>query len=355
MTIHSNPSAEQACFHPKPDGRTDPAGEAGWYLQRERENRGIPLDKAGQDTGIHPYHLQALERGDLSALPERGEALRMVGVYARYLGFDPQPLVAHYGKLVEDRKADEKAFSSARVVAFPLIERLKSATSGAGGVAASVLAVMVLFGGGVWMFASGDREGGADGAVVVAAAPAEGGAVADAPEAGGEKGEKGVRTVASISRLSEEALEDDSPASGAGSMAELIARTVPGIAAPEERRQVAAAARKGDAAAAAATEAKAERKLAVPGGAAAKGFVLRATGDIWVRIEDAGGNTLFSGLMKRGDTYTVPKKKGLTIIARDGSLLEWLMDGRVMGRLAAPGEVLVGAPLTPEALKKAKG
>ena len=24
----------------KPDGMVDPAGEAGWYLQRERENRG---------------------------------------------------------------------------------------------------------------------------------------------------------------------------------------------------------------------------------------------------------------------------------------------------------------------------
>ena len=349
MTIHSNPSAEQAYFHPKPDGRTDPAGEAGWYLQRERENRGIPLDKAGQDTGIHPYHLQALERGDLSALPERAEALRMVGVYARYLGFDPQPLVAHYGKLMTSEKPQEKAFSSAKVVAFPLIERLKSATSGAGGVAASILAVVLLFGGGLWLFMPGAAQKEEGAVVVTAENAAKQGAAPAAPESGG----KGVRTVASISQLSEEALKDDEAQGGPGSMAELIARTVPGIAAPQEQQKIAEASQ-GDETAAPAP-AKAEKALAPPSGAAAKGFVLRATGDIWVRIEDASGNTLFSGLMKKGDTYTVPKKKGLTIIARDGSLLEWLMDGKVMGRLTAPGEVLVGAPLTPEALSRGKG
>ena len=40
-------------FRPKPDGDLNPAGEAGWYLQREREKRGRDLD-AGQRSDRHP-------------------------------------------------------------------------------------------------------------------------------------------------------------------------------------------------------------------------------------------------------------------------------------------------------------
>ena len=74
----------------------DPAGEAGWYLQRERENRGETLDDASAATGIHPYHLEAIEYGDMTHMPERLDALEMIGTYAQYLGFDPEPLVEHY-------------------------------------------------------------------------------------------------------------------------------------------------------------------------------------------------------------------------------------------------------------------
>jgi len=85
------------------------------------------------------------------------------------------------------------------------------------------------------------------------------------------------------------------------------------------------------------------------------GFVLRAVQDTWVRIEDKNGSVVFSGQLNAGDTYTVPKREGLLIITRDGSFLEWLMDGKVMGRLSAPGKVLVGQPLDPRSLGRRKG
>ncbi len=361
MNIHSQaiPQAH-AHFRPKPDGATDPAGEAGWYLQRERENLGIPLDKAGQDTGIHPHHLEAIEMGNLEGLPERSQALRMIGSYARYLGFDPKPLVAHYGRLMpRDNKAGElaaRAFSSARIISFPLVERLRSATSGAGGVVASLLAGMILFGGAVWaLMPAGDDDGKA---VEVAAS----GETAAPGKQSGE-GTEGVRTVASISRVAEERLTDDGKP-GVGSMAELIERTV--LQKEKAAPLKAAAAKKPDVNGKTATRPlpnSVKKTAAAPStardgaakGAPGKGLVLRASADIWVRIEDEEGNTLYSGLMKAGDTYTVPDKKGLSIIARDGSLLEWLIGGKVMGKLAAPGEVLVGEPLDPRALARRKG
>ncbi len=374
MNIHTSSNAAQAHFRPKPDGRQDPAGEAGWYLQREREKRGVPLDKAGQDTGIHPYHLEAIEMGNLAALPERAQALRMVAAYARYLGFDPQPLIRHYERLLPQQEGRSgRAFSSAKIIAFPVIERLRSVTSGAGGVVASVLAVVVLFGIGVWLITPGAEV---QGPVVVAQEDAAEGASGAGVTDARNTDERGVRTVSSISRLAEEALQDDASAgqetaAGVGSIEELIARTIPGVAqdaAMDDAKK--AAGRIGKAAVQVAGRGveDAGSQPSAAGGKAAKttvataktrnipgGFVLRAVKDTWVRIEDENGTVVFSGQMNAGDTYTVPKREGLLIITRDGSFLEWLMDGRVMGRLSAPGKVLVGQPLDPRELGRRKG
>ncbi len=364
MNIHTSSTAARAHFRPKPDGTQDPAGEAGWYLQRERENRGVPLDKAGQDTGIHPYHLEAIEMGDLSALPERAQALRMVAAYARYLGFDPQPLVRHYERLLPRQEGSSgRAFSSAKIIAFPLIERLRSVTSGAGGVVASVLAVVVLFGAGVWLITPGEKP---QGQVVVAREDAVDDMPAGPATTAGNVDEPGVRTVSSISRLAEEALKDDmsagkEPAAGVDSIEELIARTIPGVAQDAALNEGKSAAGRGRKTSTRVAEgeltkiAVSSRAVSAESRGVSRGFVLRAVKDTWVRIEDENGSVVFSGQMKAGDTYTVPKREGLLIITRDGSFLEWLMDGRVMGRLSAPGKVLVGQPLDPDKLGRRKG
>jgi cytoskeleton protein RodZ len=81
---------------PKPDGILDPAGEAGWFLMREREDRGLTLEQTSELIGIHPYHLEAIELGNMTNMPSRAEALEMIAAYATYLGFEPEPLLQHY-------------------------------------------------------------------------------------------------------------------------------------------------------------------------------------------------------------------------------------------------------------------
>jgi cytoskeleton protein RodZ len=73
----------QATFRERPDGSADPAGEAGWFLQRERQRREIDIEQAADETGIHAYHLDAIEWGDLTRLPARMETLKMAGLYAQ--------------------------------------------------------------------------------------------------------------------------------------------------------------------------------------------------------------------------------------------------------------------------------
>ena len=70
------PQQQFEYFRTKPDGDIDPAGEAGWYLQRERETKGISLEQASAACGVHASHIEGIEMGDLTQLPPRSEALR---------------------------------------------------------------------------------------------------------------------------------------------------------------------------------------------------------------------------------------------------------------------------------------
>jgi cytoskeleton protein RodZ len=161
----------RASFRDKPDGETDPAGEAGWYLEREREARGLSLEEAGEAVGIHPYHLEAIELGDMTCMPERLEALEMIGAYAQFLGFDPEPLVEHYALFLPvpplaaeiRHPANPAPLSSAKILAFGRLPRfpkfrLTGVPGGAGGLVASLAAVMLLFAGASYLLIPNDGE-----------------------------------------------------------------------------------------------------------------------------------------------------------------------------------------------------
>src|SRR5262245_31000960 len=148
-------------FRPKPDGELNPAGEAGWYLQREREKRGLSLDQISEATGIHPYHVEAIEVGDLTRLPQRLEALEMIGIYGEYMGFEPEPLVTHYAAFLprpQDAQgtahpANPGPLSSAKILKFGKMPpfRIKSVPGGAGGVIGSCFAAILLFATASWV------------------------------------------------------------------------------------------------------------------------------------------------------------------------------------------------------------
>src|SRR5262245_36064922 len=156
---------EEALYRPKPDGSINPIGETGWFLQRERERRGETLEQASETTGIHVCHLSAIESGDTSGLPQRDEALHMVGVYALHMGFEAEPLMSHYARYLPiaprySHPADPAPLSSAKVIKFGRLSEMfgpkltipsPSLPGGAGGIVASCLAAVVLFAGASWI------------------------------------------------------------------------------------------------------------------------------------------------------------------------------------------------------------
>jgi cytoskeleton protein RodZ len=334
----------------KPDGETDPAAEAGWYLEREREARGLSLDEAGEAAGIHPYHLQAIEWGDMTCMPERLEALEMIGAYAQFLGFDPEPLVEHYAhflpapELVAEPRhpANPAPLSSAKILAFGRLPKLpkfklNGMRSGTGGLVASLAAAMLLFAGGSYLLLpSGEVRPvaqQADNAVEADPMPT----ASTGPEAADVS--VGEQPLADDTQPAQQAAgtgEDDLAGTGLDGITSLIEQSVPDAA--------------GQAKPVGATPSATDVAITGEGrefgtGNGESRLTLKAKAPVWVRIEDAQGNVVMTQMLMKGDTYRVPDREGLVVIARDGGLLSYVIDGKEKGILGTPGEILVGRSL----------
>ncbi len=380
----------QAFFRPKPDGTTDPTGEAGWYLECERIRRGLSLQAASQATGVHEHHLRAIEMGMLENLPQRDEALKMIGAYAHFLGFDAEPIVRHFANHMPLAEAKEKkaaAFSSAQVVRFPLLQRLRATSRTPGGLSASVLGLMVLFGGLVWgMWPTGAPSGDAP-APRMAQAGGENGKTALSQTVTRSQKMDTHRRVAASVQHKEERLRDAAPlredvARADDPIGALIARTLredasirpapDAAAAPRGKAMKPPAPSSPDMAAAPgprpqekeprrATQPPAphaspsvaepvgpslhENSLAPIDKVPEQGLALRATNMIWVRLEDDRGTSWYSGFLRPGQVLKLPDDRALRLTAGDVHRLEWFVNGQRMGRLGQRGSDFISEPL----------
>ena len=339
----------------KPDGAANPAGEAGWYLARERDKRGETLETISEAIGIHPAHLEAIETGDLTRLPVRLEALQMIGIYAQHLGFDPEPLVMHYAQFLPrppvapeaNHPANPAPLSSAKIIRFGRLPPLPkfsihSFPGGTGGVVASCLAAIMLFAGTSYVLQPGSDM----------ASPTE-----QVAEIGDEMPTATTAEQPADVAVSEEPMPDtmepglkpaaeDMAGPGLNGLTEFleqnptVAEQKPGTP-PQTTASIDKPAEAIDAKGRVFGEADGKSRL-----------VLRAKGNVVVRIEDAKGNVVMTQVLRAGDRYRVPAKDGLIAIARDGGLLAFEIDGKERGVLGPVGEILVGRSLDIKALEK---
>lgn len=354
MSVHKQVALE--FYRPKPDGSIDPAGEAGWYLQRERERNGLKLEDVSATIGVHAYHLEAIETGDLTGLPTRSDALGMIGAYAEYLGFDPQPLILHFANFLpppiyadpDRRKKKPRPLSSAKIIDLASLRKLRDIASGAGGIVASCLAAVLLFGlASYWLIPAPDAS---DRRIAELAA----GQNIDPPVADEVP-------VASISKIAEEALNDDrqAQASGLGAEADRAANALSGLAEliqagmepTAKTPQAANPPMPAEISDLAASGSRLTRSPEVAGGRIYgkenldARLVLSAKAPVWLRIEDGDGTVIVTRTLNAGDSYRVPNREGLVVIARDGGLISYRIDGNLVGDLGTPGEILVGRSL----------
>jgi cytoskeleton protein RodZ len=332
----------------KPDGAEDPAGEAGWYLMREREARGLTIMQAGEQTGIHPYHVEAIEFGDMRHMPARAEALEMIAAYANFLGFEPEPLLQHYISFLpapqvapRNHPANPAPMSSAKILSFgkfiklpplPAHIRLPTMPTGNNGIIASVAGAFMVFASATWMLVPSGHSVPTE--QIAAIEPAD-----PMPTAT-------TKPDAADVKISETQMDDDPAAAVAVGQVE-------GEASPIELDNDAMAAfiQKNVAGTKAADTDVASIDAAPSNGHVfgAKGddvhVVLKANRAIWLIIEDAQGKRLATQALNKGDTYRVPNRPGLRATVQDGGAITYMIDGVEKGVLGQPGNVLAAEPL----------
>ena len=355
---HMAPRAEPQMFsgaaRAKPDGHTDPAGEVGWFLQRERENRGMTLEDAGEATGIHPYHIEAIEYGDLTHMPPRLEATEMIAGYAQFLGFDAEPLIGHLLSFLPPppvaqrnfHPANPPALSSAKVLPFgkmPRIPdlkiRLADYKGGPGGIIASLFAAFLLVAGATYMLSP--QPGGSAGSgeqVAKAQIPAQ---VADPmPTASTGPDSAQVKVTQSPMPAAAPQLVADDP----DALGNFIEQQIPLPKAVQKSAKPSAAPQ----------VAMANDGRSLGSETSDSHVVLKAKAPVWLRIEDQSGNVVMTQMLNTGDTYKVPNRPGLVALSRDGGRLAYLIDGKEVGVLGPPGQILVGEKLDVAALTSKK-
>lgn len=369
-------ASAETFFRHKPDGALDPAGEAGWFLQRERERLGLTLEEVSEATGIHPYHLDAFEQGDLTHMPNRADALNMVGYYAHYLGFDPEPLIHHYASILPHQAAaaenthpaNPAPLSSALILKFGSFPKLpkfdfkiETFPGGTGGVVASLMVTVAIFAGISWVMLEPRLPQPVDQVVQTqTTTPGEGtaqGVQAMQPATGTDQtAEVEYPPLPPTPQAMPEAGDQTAasePAPSATTEAPPQQQPVDEITAFLQQDGGGTEAKSADGKMTVSPEATAtiepsqkmnEAKAGDAGDETSR-LTLKARGPVWVRIEDSMGNVVMTQMLMAGDTYKVPKREGLVVIARDGGLLSYLIDGKEKGILGPPGEILVGKSL----------
>ena len=340
-------------FRKRPDGDIDPAGEAGWFLQRQREESRISLEEASRSTNIHTFHLKAIEEGDLTGLPQRDDALAMIAAYANFLGFDPKPLVLHFAKFLPkqpmpghrqtgagNKQPTERPapLSSAKILRFPIMARLRSMSTGAGGVVASSLGAILIFATASWMFIGGSENDSIGKMIGKTEQVASVNTVSEMPMPDTARATDKIASAA------------DRSANGLSGLGKLISEsadtTITTASIPKPGARPGKVKKVG--------VSKADKTGGrIYGNENRKSrLTLKASATVWVRIEDAKGNVVMTRTLMKGDSYRVPARNGLVVISRDGGLLTFAVDGKSGGKLGHKGEILVGRSLDIKDLKR---
>jgi cytoskeletal protein RodZ len=79
--------------------------EIGRLLLEAREQLGLSLDEVERATRIRVYHLEALERGEMEALPSPVQARGFLHNYAEFLGLDAGAITLQYAEALQSRRS----------------------------------------------------------------------------------------------------------------------------------------------------------------------------------------------------------------------------------------------------------
>jgi cytoskeleton protein RodZ len=279
MTSQTSPYADASL----PDA---PVGTAkiGAELRLVRERGGWKLDQVAAELRIREPFLEAIERGDLKALPGAPYDVGFIRSYAQALGLDGDEILRRF-------RAEGAGKTSKLELSFLAPVPDRAVPTGA----IVLLGVVILLAGyGLW-FLHSEKERRL--AAAVPAVPAQLAPLAIPPPL-------------------PPAVKAAAPAATAPASAKplTVVSAAPAITAVT---------------------------VVAPGGK-----TIQAIADSWVEVKDAAGNILFSRVMHAGDRWPVPDLPGLTLTAGNAGGTDIMQNGAAGAPLGAAGTVVHNLALT---------
>jgi cytoskeleton protein RodZ len=83
-------------------------------------------------------------------------------------------------------------------------------------------------------------------------------------------------------------------------------------------------------------------------------IVIRANSDSWVQVRAGDSATLMTRVMRSGDTYVVPDRKGLKLFTGNAGALDILVDGQPAPKLGPIGKIARNVRLEPKLLREGR-
>lgn len=283
------------------------SAQVGAGMREVRERLGWRLADVAEQLRIRLPYLEAIERGDLAALPGSAYQTGFIRSYALILGLDPEEILRRFraAGMGPPAKAELSFLAPVPDRAVPT------------GALWFILVLLVIGGYAGWYFHS-ERDRHL--AQAIPSVPPELAPLAVPPK---PPAPKPVPVAAPAATPAAPATAASATKPAAGTVAPAPASPTPGAPAPP----------------------------ATP--AAASGQSIVATADSWIEVKDPTGNILFSRVLHAGESWPVPDEPGLLLTAGNAGGTEIAVNGKPGAPLGAAGSVLHGYALTPPAAKPA--
>ena len=326
----------------EPETHLSGAARVGMEMRYVRERLGWRLSDVAAELRIRLPYLEAIERGELSALPGAAYQTGFVRTYAQALGLDGDEILRRF-------RAEGTGFVPKAELTFLAPVPDRAVPTGA----IVLLGVLLVLGGyGFWYH---HTEQQAQLAAQIPAIPTE-----LAPLAVPPKPPYAVAPVKTATFTppppaavppAANPVPQQSAAAAAPAAAAPAAATPTAAGTPLVPQANAATPNAGlpppPPAAPTPQQAAAAQAAAAPAAAApATPQVIEATGDTWIQVADTKGNILFSKTMHQGDTWPVPNLPGLVLTAGNAGATVIDVNGQPGTPLGSTGTVLRNFALT---------
>lgn len=344
LTLEQGRGLERRRLHLREisDEADAPLDTVGQDLRAARQRRGEDLATVSKILKIRKDHLEAVEEGNLDALPGRTYAIGFVRSYAEYLGLDAPQCVERFKAEIAGRG------EAAAPILFTDAEEEENSLPHGWVVMAIFLLLLVAYGA-YYLSVSADRLLSEP----VAQVPERllpAGEPRSAPETAAPAGDvSGTPSTALRESPSDESAASASPPmSGAG---ETQAASVDSTAMAEDNAGVEEVAAVDDGAAAT-IPAAADLPRGRVFGARNEDprVILRIYKQTKVLVQDPDGTVYINRTLRPGDTYRVPNLLGLVLTTPNGGAVGIELDGLAMGFAGTVGKVSEAVSLDPQAI-----